>query len=284
MMRNVAEKMVLITGASTGIGAATAWWLAGKGLRVFAGVRRPEDGERVAAKQPDAIFPVLLDVTDEDSIQEAFAQVEKRTDRLHGLVNNAGIAVGAPLEFVPLELFRKQFEVNVFGLLRVTQVFLPLLRRAQGRIVNIGSISGRLTTPLLGPYCASKHAVEALSDALRLELRRWGLQVSLIEPGAVATPIWEKGRKGAERMRSVLPPEAFRLYEKDREAIARAVVQVARRAVRPEEVAKKVEHALLAARPRTRYLTGRDARPQAILAKWLPDRWRDAVILRLMGR
>lgn len=280
----MSNKTILITGASTGIGAAIAVRLARAGLRVLAGVRRAEDGQRVASQNPERIHPVIIDVTVEESIQSALKEIEsKAEDGLQGLVNNAGVAVGSPLEFVPMEMLRRQFEVNVFGLVRVTQVFLPLLRKGRGRVVNIGSISGRLATPLLGPYCASKHAVEALTDALRVELRPWKLDVSVIEPGAVATAIWEKGKKSADRLRTSLPPQAAQLYREGLEAIGRGIEEAEKRAVPADLVAGKVEHALLAARPRTRYLVGKDARLQAWLARWLPDRWRDALILRFMG-
>ncbi len=277
---------VVITGASTGIGAACAVRLAGRGMRVFAGVRKPEDGSAVATHDPERIRPVRLDVTREDSIQQAFEQIAKETGEagLAGLVNNAGIAVGSPLEFVPMERLRQQFEVNVFGLVRVTQVFLPLLRRGRGRVVNMGSISGRAATPLLGAYAASKHAVEALTDSLRVELTPWDIEVSVIEPGAVATPIWDKGRKAAESMDRFLDPRAKELYGPGLKAIRRAVEDAVRRAVPPQEVARRVEHALTSPRPKTRYLVGKDARLQALLVRWLPDRWRDRLVLRFLNR
>ncbi len=178
---------VVVTGTSTGVGAATAVHLAEKGFRVFAGVRRPEDGEAVRARAPDAITPVILDVTDESAISAAAATVADAVgDRgLAGLVNNAGIAKPAPIEFQPLGDFREQLEVNLFGPVAMVQAFLPLIRQGGGRIVNVGSIGGLLVLPLNGAYSASKFGIRAISDALRLELRQWGIHVSLIEVAPV---------------------------------------------------------------------------------------------------
>lgn len=280
----MAEKCVLITGASSGIGFASAAHLAAGGVLVLAGVRRPEDGERLSRQGTGLIRPVILDVTEEDSIQAAAEAARTMLpDGLDGLVNNAGIAVGGPMELVPMERVRRQFDVNLFGLVRVTQTFLPWLRRARGRIVNIGSVSGLSTSPLFGPYCASKYALEAVTDALRMELNRWGISVSVIEPGPVATPIWDKGRRDA-----VAAPEEesrlMELYADEFEAVKRMVQYAERVAVPPERVAEKVEHALLSSRPRTRYLVGpRGVGLQLKLERWLPDRWRDWVVRRLMG-
>ena len=182
---------VVITGASTGIGAASARHLDRLGFRVFAGIRKSQDGERLRAQTSSKLTPIRFDVTDDGSIAAAADTIRAALDGdgLAGLVNNAGIAVPGPIETVPLAEARKQFEVNVLGQIAVTQAFLPLLRQGRGRIVNIGSIAGLTATPFLGLYGASKFALEALTDALRVEVRPWGINVSIIEPGAIASSI-----------------------------------------------------------------------------------------------
>jgi NAD(P)-dependent dehydrogenase (short-subunit alcohol dehydrogenase family) len=197
---------------------------------------------------------------------------------LGGLVNNAGVVIGSPLEVIPLSQLRKQLEVNVIGQIAVTQAFLPLLRRGRGRIVNMGSIAGRGTIPLLGPYSASKYALEALTDALRMELQPWGIQVSIIEPGAIATPIWEKSGKTAEELESLVGDEAKALYSEAVIRIREAVAQSAQRAISPDVVVRAVHHALTAAHPKTRYLVGKDAKLRAWMVKWLPDRIQDTLL------
>jgi NAD(P)-dependent dehydrogenase (short-subunit alcohol dehydrogenase family) len=198
-MAKTPSHAVVITGASTGIGAACALHLDRIGFRVFAGVRRRQDGERLRSVSSPDLIPLQLDVTDRNSLRDAQQRVAEEIgeSRLVGLINNAGIAVASPLEAVPIEDLRRQLEVNVVGQVAVTQVFLPLLRAGQGRIINMGSIAGRATMPLMGPYSASKYALEAITDALRLELQPWGIHVAIIEPGAIATPIWEKSRRDA---------------------------------------------------------------------------------------
>ena len=190
-----ARGAVVVTGASTGIGEACALQLDRMGFSVFAGVRREADGKALEQKASGRLTPVFIDVADEVSIASAVETVSAAVGDagLAGLVNNAGIAVPAPIELVPLDALRRQLEVNVIGQVSVTQAFLPLVRKAQGRIVNMGSIAGRLAIPFLGPYCMSKFAMEALTDSLRVELRPWGIKVSLVEPGRISTPIWGKG-------------------------------------------------------------------------------------------
>ncbi len=275
---------VVVTGASTGIGAACALHLAALGFSVFAGVRNAADGQALRQRAPGGLTPILLDVTDATSITAAAATVSGSVGAagLYGLVNNAGIVVGGPLEILPLDLLRRQFEVNVIGQIAVTQAFLPLLRRARGRIVNMGSISGRNATPVLGAYGASKFAMEALTDALRLEVAPWGIAVSLVEPGAVATPIWEKGQAAGAELARALTPEGQALYAPAVAAIQRAAGRAARRAIPAEAVARAVAHALTARRPKTRYLVGGDARIQALIAWLLPDRVRDRLVRKFM--
>ncbi len=280
-MNQTNQMTVVVTGASTGIGAACALDCAGRGMTVFASVRDPRAGEALATKGGPSIIPIMLDVTDEPSIARSTEVVQRAVGAagLGGLVNNAGIVIGSPLEVIPLSQLRKQLEVNVIGQIAVTQAFLPLLRRGRGRIVNMGSIAGRGTIPLLGPYSASKYALEALTDALRMELRPWGIQVSIIEPGAIATPIWEKSTKEAENLEASASKEAKALYGEAVIRIREAIAQAAQRAIPPDAVVQAVHHALTAARPRTRYLVGTDAKLRAWMVKWLPDRVQD----RLLG-
>ncbi len=277
---------VLITGASTGIGLACALRLDRLGWRVCAGVRSAADATRLQGLGSGRMAPVLLDVTDPARVDAVRADLEESLGE-HGLdllVNNAGIAAAGPLEYLPIAEFRRLQEVNVVGLLAVTQAMLPLIRRARGRIINVGSISGRMVNPFVGAYAASKHAVEALTDALRLELAEWGIQVALIEPGMIQTPIWAKGETEAQARRDRFPAEAEALYGPLLDGFARMVRPAIARAASPELVADAVEHAALAEVPRTRYLVGRDARVRLALKRLLPDRVLDALILRLLRR
>lgn len=277
-------RAVIVTGASTGIGRATTMRLAASGFRVFAGVRKESDAEALRSQSP-AVTPLILDVTDAEQLAAAAEQVEQEVGAtgLHGLVNNAGVSGGAPAEFLPLEDLRGMFEVNVFGMVATTQAFLPLLRRgAPGRIVCIGSIGGRMSVPFLSAYGMSKAAVSALCDSLRGELRPWNIQVSLVEPGAIATPIWEKGLRGVDESMDRWPQQAIQLYGEVIPKLRATTEKTAAHAIAPENVAKVVEHALTAGRPRTRYLVGADAKMQALIRR-VPDRTRDALVARTIG-
>jgi NAD(P)-dependent dehydrogenase (short-subunit alcohol dehydrogenase family) len=275
---------VVVTGASRGIGEACALRLSRIGLHVFAGVRREADGEALRQKAGDALTPLMLDVTSAESIAAAAATVDAALGPagLAGLVNNAGIAVPAPLEFLPPEELRRQFDVNVIGQLAVTQAFLPALRRGRGRIVNISSVSGLIASPMVGAYAASKFALEALSDVLRLELSLWDLPVSVVEPGSVATPLWETSLARGEAIVGAAP-RAMELYGPAIEAARRYGLRRAKAGRSPEPVARAVEHALTTPRPRIRYLVGADARLGALVRR-LPDRVRDWLLLRRYGR
>jgi NAD(P)-dependent dehydrogenase (short-subunit alcohol dehydrogenase family) len=278
------DRSVLVTGASSGIGEACALHLAARGWLVFAGVRRLEDGERVQAAASGAVEPVLLDVTDADGVERVLADIRTRTGgRLTAVVNNAGIAVGGPIEYLPLDDWRRQFEVNVFGQLAVTRAALPLIRTAgsAGRVVFIGSIGGRLSTPLLAPYDASKFALEAIAESLRHELRPSGIKVVLVEPGGVKTPIWEKGRRSADEIEASLSAEAKERYGWAVAGVRKGIDMQERQGVAPGRVAQVVENALTNARPRARYLVGLDARATAVVARVLPDSARDAVVRRV---
>jgi NAD(P)-dependent dehydrogenase (short-subunit alcohol dehydrogenase family) len=275
---------VVITGASTGIGAACALSLDRLGFRVFAGVRRTEDGEALAKEASARLTPIRLDVTEATSIAAAADLVRAAVAEggLAGLINNAGIAVGAPLEAVPIADLRRQFETNVVGAVAVTQALLPLLRQGRGRLINIGSIAGRATMPLMGPYSASKYALEALTDAWRLELLPWGIRVSIIEPGAIATPIWRKSSQAARELEAASPPEVLGLYAPAVAAVKKAVEDATRRAIPPDAVVRAVVHALTSPRPKTRYLVGWDAKIRAWMVKLLPDRVADHLLVALL--
>jgi NAD(P)-dependent dehydrogenase (short-subunit alcohol dehydrogenase family) len=255
------------------------------GFRVFGGVRDAAAGARLAQQCSDRFTFVQLDVTDSQSIHSAADTITQSlgTSGLHGLVNNAGIAVAGPLEFLPIAALRQQMEVNVIGPIAVTQAFLPALRAARGRIVNIGSIAGRSALPFTGAYSASKYAIEALTDALRLELRPWDIRVSVVEPGAVATDIWETSSRTAAAMMSSLPPRALELYGRLLDGIRRGAAAAPARGLGPDIVARAVMHALTAKRPRTRYLIGNDARLR-ILLEHLPPGIRDAVLARAIAK
>lgn len=276
---------VVVTGASTGIGRATAIQLARKGFTVLAGVRREEDAASLRADGVAGLEPIFLDVTDAGSIAAAAESVAATVGErgLAGLVNNAGIALGGPIEFLPLDELRRQFEVNLVGPVAVTQAFLPLVRKASGRIVLVSSIAGRFTNPVVGPYVASKFALEAVADALRMELAASGVAVAVIQPGAIKTAIWDKSRPYSREMMAKLPEDGRRLYGKIAAAVIDVFRRVEKKAIPPERVADAIEHALTARRPKIRYLVGFDARIQALLVWLLPDRWKDAMTLRMLG-
>ena len=275
----------VISGASTGIGRAIALHLDGLGFRVFAGVRRDEDGETLRAAASERLVALRLDVTDEAGVAAAAKTVAAAVgaEGIQGLINNAGVGGGGIGEFIELDALRRLFEVNVFGVAVMTRDFLPLVRQGGGRVVHIGSNGGYTTSPFIAPYSATKHAIEALADGLRRELRPWGIEVALIEPGSVATPIWEKGREEIDRLRRTLPDRGKELYEPMIASFATYLDQTAARGVPPEHVAKAVAHALTARRPRTRYRVGPDARIMWWLGKVLPDRVIDALLTRLLG-
>ena len=278
----MARGTVVVTGASTGIGATTALRLAGEGFDVLAGVRKESDADRLRGA---GLQPLTIDVTDADSIEAAAEKVAAVVGKegLAGLVNNAGIAVSGPVEYVAIEDWRRQLEVNLFGQIAVIQRFLPSLRAGRGRIVNVSSIGGRIALPLAGPYAASKFGLEAVSDSLRRETRGQGISISLIEPGGVKTPIWDKGLSEADELEAAMPPEGEALYGDLITAMRREVNRIATdTGLDPSEVADKIVHALTARRPRTRYLVGRDAKTRWAAAKRLPDRAFDALVARAL--
>ncbi|MFN8374354.1 MAG: SDR family NAD(P)-dependent oxidoreductase [Anaerolineae bacterium] len=271
---------VVVTGAAKGIGRATALYLDGKGFTVLAGVRSAADGDSLCQEASPRLQPIMLDITNSAHIAQA-AETVKRVvgqEGLAGLVNNAGIAVAMPLEFIPLDEFRRQMDVNVTAQLALTQAMLPALRQAKGRIINVSSVGGRIAGSMLGAYHASKFALEALTDVLRQELAPWQVQVISVEPGGIATPIWETSVNLANRLEEQMPAQGKTYYAKAIAGARAFAEKTAKAGLAPERVAEVIGKALSAAQPRTRYVVGTDALiGSAILAR-LPDRWRDRVM------
>jgi NAD(P)-dependent dehydrogenase (short-subunit alcohol dehydrogenase family) len=278
-------KSVLITGASTGIGRATALRMDAEGWRVYAGVRREEDAASLREVGSERLIPLILDVTDAGQIAAAAERIAADVGKagLDGLVNNAGIAVPGPLEALPIDDFRRQVEVNLTAQVAVTQALLPQIRTARGRLVFITSIGGLMAFPMFGAYHAAKFGLEAVGDVFRRELRPWGISVSVVEPGSIATEIWERGQNEADAFLARIPADQVELYGKSMEAYREVARQTAARGIAPEKVAKAISHALTASRPRTRYLVGADARAQALFNRLLPDRLVDRLIARFTG-
>jgi NAD(P)-dependent dehydrogenase (short-subunit alcohol dehydrogenase family) len=279
--------LALITGASSGIGRATALRLAAGGWTVLAGVRSAAAGDSVAAEAPSGrVIPLELEVTDPEQIARAATVVAEQSGAsvpgaLDALVNNAGIGIGGPLELISAEDLQRQFDVNVFGQIAVTGTLLPALRKGHGRIAFVSSVGGRVAMAFTAPYAASKHAIEAFGDALRVELHTSGVRVALIEPGAVATPIWGKSQAEADRL--TVPPELQEQYGKVPAAMEKVLRDTASRGVPAEQVAEAIEKALTARRPRARYVVGRDARMMIVVSRLLPDLVFDRIARRVLG-
>ncbi len=277
MMRTVTtadaatRELVVVTGASSGIGRASAEQLASAGFHVLAGVR---NDRAAAAVSTDHIEAVHLDITDEEQVAGLRRRVQSdpETRPLRAVVNNAGVAVAAPVELIPLADWRRQFEVNFFGHVGVIQALLPALLSSRGRVINVSSIGGLVAGPTYGAYSASKFALEAMSDALRRELRHVGVEVVVVEPGAIATPIWEKGVSAAETLLTAVTEEQRQRYAEINAKAMQRAKEAAVRGVPPEQVAEAITKAVTVPRPRTRYLVGRDAKITARLATLLPDR------------
>jgi NAD(P)-dependent dehydrogenase (short-subunit alcohol dehydrogenase family) len=278
---------VVVTGASTGIGRHAAESLLERGFRVLAGARKPADLERLRASGTE---PIEIDVANQESVTRAAARVADVLGDapLVGLVNNAGVAMGGPLEHVPLDDVRRQLEVNTYGALAVTQAMLPFLRRPaangrRGRIVNISSMAGRFVTPLLGPYCISKHAMEAMSDSLRMELSPWGIGVVVIEPGVVKTPIWDKGDNELERVVSSLSDTARERYGKSAGALQAFFKKANAQGVSVDVTSHAIWHALTDDKPKARVIIGNDAKLAVLLDNLVPRRIVDRVYRAALG-
>jgi NAD(P)-dependent dehydrogenase (short-subunit alcohol dehydrogenase family) len=278
-------RSVLITGASTGIGRAAALRLDSRGWRVFAGVRKEEDARALREAGSERLAPLILDVTEAGQIEAAAERIGEAVGSrgLDGLVNNAGIAVPGPLETLPIEDFRRQIDVNLSAQVAVTQAMLPAIRAARGRVVFITSIGGLMAFPMFGAYHAAKFGLEAVGDVFRQELRPWGIRVAVVEPGSIATPIWERGQAEADAIGERARDGHAQLYGKAIEAYREVARKTGERGIAPEKVAERIEHALSARRPRTRYLVGADARGQALAKKLLPDRLVDWLVARATG-
>jgi NAD(P)-dependent dehydrogenase (short-subunit alcohol dehydrogenase family) len=270
--------VVFVTGASSGIGRATAERLARSGFEVIPGVRRPD-----ALPEP-VKEPVTVDLADPASIGPACDQVlERAAGRLVAVVNNAGYTVSGPVEALSLDDWRAQFEVNFFGHLAITRSLLPALLANRGRVVNIGSIGGRFSAPFVAPYSATKFAVHAWSDAMRVELAPHGVKVVLVEPGSIATPLWGKGQELADQQLEKLTPEQRVRYEKQVDGARKAARMAEDRGIPPEKCAAVIERALTAKRPKGRYLVGIDARVQNVVAM-LPARTADGLVRLLLSQ
>lgn len=267
---------VFITGASTGIGRDAAFRMSQRGWATFAGVRNNADATRLEEESAGLITPVHCDVTDAAQIAAAAERILSTTrGTLSGLVNNAGIARAGPLEVLPIDDLREQLEVNVTGQLAVTQSFIEALRREGGRIVNIGSVSGMYGAPGIGAYAMSKFAVEAFNDVLRRELAPWKIFVSLVQPGSIETPIWDKTMAATRPLLESLDDRQRSMYEP-------MIAPLAQGAAKPKQtpaslVSDAIEHALVDRRPRTRYVVGSSARWITVLRRLLPDRGLDVL-------
>ena len=272
----------MLTGASGGIGMATTRRLDSLGFQVFAGVRRTADGEQLQRDIAARVTPILLDLADDASITRAAETVAHLigSTGLVGLINNAGLIVQGPVELVPMAEVSAQFEINTIGQVGVTRAFLPLLREARGRIINIGAASGQLALPYFEVLSASKAALASLTDALRVELRSWDMSVSLIEPMGMQTRIFEKAEARARQARQQLSEQQQQLYAPAMAAVSKALAR--QHLDDPEVVVAAIVHALTARHPKTRYLVGRGAGLIRLL-RWLPDRVRDHLLLRTFG-
>jgi NAD(P)-dependent dehydrogenase (short-subunit alcohol dehydrogenase family) len=277
------QKTVVITGASSGIGHASVRRLASAGFVVFAGVRKPSDGERLRREGEGRVIPVEIDVTDDASIRAAADRVrdELSCRGLDGLVNNAGIGLAAPVEYMRPDVLRHQFDVNVFGQIAVTQAFLPLIREARGRIVNMGSVGSHLAIPFGGAICATKSAFRSLNDALRLELHPFGIEVVMIEPASIRTPAVDKTLGDPDGAIRELPPEGVARYGQLLRGFMKRSYDEEQHGSPPEVVAEAVHEALTAAHPRARYPVGKNSTLLTVMPRWLPDGLLDRVRYRL---
>ena len=278
-MRKIESKSILITGASTGIGRECALYLVEQGFIVFAGVRKKTDVDSLLQEGSDCLIPLILDVLKPETIKKALTVIEKKSSNFYGIINNAGISYAGPLEILPMEDFQETIEVNLLGMIHVIKTFLPLIRKNQGRIVNIGSVSGYLSSPSASAYCASKFAVEAVSEALQLELIPFNVQVSIVAPGAIYTPIWEKGKKIWDEKFKKANPE---LQDSYKTLINFSLRYMKSRQWTPvSKVAIAVGKALMDRKPKMRYIVGTDAKLMFLLSKF-PMKWRIFILRKII--
>ena len=280
MHSNETKAAVVVTGASRGLGRSMALELSSRGFRVFAGVRKIGDADDLSRESGGSLAPLILDVTQTDSIAAAVQEVSREVgDKgLAGLINNAGITHFGPVEEASIECIEEQFRVNLIGVIAVTQRFLPLLRRGRGRVVNISSVNGRISFPFTGVYSASKFALEAISDALRMELKPWGIMVSVVEPGVTSTDIRARAMQAWAKDRQSLSPEKRKLYESSYEKSCSLIASLDQAAAGHESVTNAVAYALTAEVPPIRSLVGPDAN-QFTEMLTLPDEERDKILL-----
>ncbi len=272
---------VLVTGASRGIGKAIVEHLADRGWDVIAGVRSQQDADAVVKLNPQRISSVILDVTSADDIAALDAALPERLD---AIVNNAGVAVGGAMETLRPDEWRKQLEINVIGALAVTQAVIPRVRRSKGRIVFISSVNGRMSMPLVGAYAASKFALEAAADALRMELAQWGIPVAIVEPAQTDTDMWRTADTMVEELEAGLSQEHRDLYARHIAGFKKTIPLSQRIAVPAQKVSAVVEEALTARRPRARYVVGLGPKLQVAVMTNLPTRVRDRVLRRVSGQ
>ncbi|MBJ7339382.1 SDR family NAD(P)-dependent oxidoreductase [Mycolicibacterium sp.] len=272
---------VLVTGASRGIGRSITEYLAQRGWDVVAGVRTPDDAAAVAAADTRRITPVILDVTDDGHIADLARSLPARLD---GIVNNAGIAVNGPMEAVTTADWRKQLEVNVIGQLAVTRAVLPKLRESTGRVVFMSSVNGRMSMPMLGAYSASKYALEAAADAMRMELRPWRIPVVIIEPAQTDTDMWRSAGEVVLETEAAMEPHHRALYAKHLAGMKKLIPIAQRMAVPTDEVSAVVERALTTRRPRARYVVGFGPKAQVRLMTNLPTAVRDLTLRKVTGQ
>ena len=278
-----AARWIMVTGTSSGVGRSTALLLSASGFEVVATVRNEADARVLQKENPDHIHPVIIELQDQGMIKDAVLQVADKTGEngLYGLVNCAAMLHCGPLEYFPRELWFEQYDVNLFGPIALTQAMLPLIRKANGRIVNIGAVGGGISLPFYGAIASSKIALEAVNDCLRRELHPFGISVTIIEPGGIATPANNKMRASVTRFLRDLEPIGQERYGEAMEAFSQWAFEMHQHNLRPEKVAKTVMKALEARRPKIRYRLGWDSRGAAILMKLLPDRWFDMIILKI---
>ncbi len=272
---------VLVTGAARGIGKGIVEHLAARGWDVIAGVRSREDADAVTKLDPQRVSSVILDVTSSDDIADLEASLPERLD---AVVNNAGIAVGGAMETLSSDEWRKQLEINVIGQLAVTRAVLPRLRKSRGRIVFISSVNGRMSMPLVGAYAASKFALEAAADALRMELSPWKIRVVVVEPAQTDTDMWRTADSMVAELEAGLTPEHRSLYAKHIAGFKKMIPMSQRIAVPTEKVSAVVEEALTARRPRARYIVGLAPKAQVALMAALPTKLRDVALRKVSGQ
>jgi NAD(P)-dependent dehydrogenase (short-subunit alcohol dehydrogenase family) len=288
-MKNKSVKSVLVTGASTGIGRATSLELAGKGWRVFSAVRKEADAKKLTEASSGKITPVIMDIVDYESVKRGAREIEKMLGGagLDALFNNAGISIQGPMEIIPIEMFEQQIRVNVFGHLFVTQTFLPLIRRARGNIVFMSSESGRVTIPLVGPYSSSKFALEAVANALRVELLPAKVRVSLVEAATIKTPMWEKIDTTTEKFLSSISRPAKDLYRAELDTLIYFPRKQAATGIPMKKVVRVILRALQTRGHRARYVVGWEAWLFIIMHKVFPTRlvdWVSSKAMRLLGK